>query len=270
MRAAARLGWRVAAVVAFGATAALAVTLTRGAPMHAALTSARSHDAAPRCAASGLRVSLGAVPAAATGVRQGLTSYALDFTNVSDVKCELRGYPAVAAYLGSGVQVGNAAAADTTTTAHRVVLAPGETARAAVITSAALGLGVRRRLPGGPRDGTARYPARRVGRPLHQAQPGGVFRRGPAGAGLPARQGHPAVPGGREAGLLRPAGQPAADPLPRGAHRAAEKPPRRGHPGGGRHGRAGAGVRPDQIAAPGGYSGGRPIRSWQGRGQWES
>ena len=137
MRAAARLGWRVAAVVAFGATAALAVTLTRGAPMHAALTSARSHDAAPRCAASGLRVSLGAVPAAATGVRQGLTSYALDFTNVSDVKCELRGYPAVAAYLGSGVQVGNAAAADTTATAHRVVLAPGETARAAVITSAA-------------------------------------------------------------------------------------------------------------------------------------
>ena len=140
MRAAARLGWRVAAVVAFGATAALAVTLTRGAPMHAALISARSHGAAPRCAASGLRVSLDAVPAAATGgtgVRQGLTSYALDFTNVSDAKCELRGYPAVAAYLASGVQVGNAAAADTTATAHRVVLAPGETARAAVIASAA-------------------------------------------------------------------------------------------------------------------------------------
>jgi hypothetical protein len=105
--------------------------------MHAALTSAGSHDAAPRCAASGLRVSLGAVPAAATGARQGLTSYALDFTNVSDVKCELHGYPAVAAYLGSGVQVGNVAAADGAATAHRVVLAPGETARAAVITSAA-------------------------------------------------------------------------------------------------------------------------------------
>ena len=137
MRAAARLGWRVAAVVAFGATAALAVTLTRGAPMHTALISARSHGAAPRCVASGLRISLGAVPAKATGVRQGLTSYALDFTNVSDAKCELRGYPAVAAYLASGVQVGNAAAADTTATAHRVVLAPGETARAAVIASAA-------------------------------------------------------------------------------------------------------------------------------------
>ena len=36
MRAAARHGWRAAAVMAFGATAALAVTLTRGAPMHAA------------------------------------------------------------------------------------------------------------------------------------------------------------------------------------------------------------------------------------------
>jgi hypothetical protein len=137
MRAAARLGWRVAAVVAFGATAALAVTLTRGAPMHAALISARNHDAAPRCAASGLRISLGAVPAAATGVRRGPTSYALDFTNVSDAKCELRGYPAVTAYLASGAQVGNAAAADTTAPAHRVVLAPGETARAAVVASAA-------------------------------------------------------------------------------------------------------------------------------------
>ena len=136
MRAAARLGWRVAAVVAFGATAALAVTLTRGAPMHAALISARNHDAGPRCAASGLRISLGAIPAAAAGVRPGLTSYALDFTNVSGAKCELRGYPAVAAYRGNGIQVGNAATADTTATAQRVVLAPGETARAAVIVSA--------------------------------------------------------------------------------------------------------------------------------------
>ena len=137
MRAAARLGWRVAAVAAFGATAALAVILTRGAPMHTALISARNHEAAPRCTASGLRISLGAAPAPASGARPGRTSYALDFTNVSGAKCELRGYPAVAAYRGSGIQVGNAAAADTTATAHRVVLAPGETARAAVIASAA-------------------------------------------------------------------------------------------------------------------------------------
>ncbi len=137
MRAAARLGWRVAAVAVFGATAALAVILTRGAPVHTALISARNHDAAPRCTASGLRISLGAAPAPASGARPGLISYALDFTNVSGAKCELRGYPAVAAYRGSGIQVGNAAAADTTATAHRVVLAPGETARAAVIASAA-------------------------------------------------------------------------------------------------------------------------------------
>lgn len=133
MRAAARLGWRAAAVVAFGVTAALAVTLTRGAPMHAALTSAGNHDTAPRCAVSGLRISL----TPASGAGRGEVGYALDFTNVSRVKCELRGYPAVSAYRGSGVQVGNAAAADTTAIAHRVVLAPGTTARAAVIVSAA-------------------------------------------------------------------------------------------------------------------------------------
>jgi hypothetical protein len=133
MRAAARLGWRVAGVVAFGVTAALAVTLTRGAPMHAALISDRNHGVAPRCAATGLRISLDEAPA---GAGLGVTNYALDFTNVSGTRCELRGYPAVAAYRGSGVQVGNAAAADTTATAHRVILEPGETARAAVITSA--------------------------------------------------------------------------------------------------------------------------------------
>lgn len=132
MRAAARLGWRAAAVVAFGVTAALAVTLTRGAPTHAALTSAGNHGTAPRCAASGLRISL--TPAGGAG--RGEVGYALDFTNVSRVKCELRGYPAVSAYRGSGVQVGNAAA-DATATAHRVVLAPGTTARAAVTVSVA-------------------------------------------------------------------------------------------------------------------------------------
>jgi len=136
MRASARLGWRVAGVVAFGATAALAVTLTRGAPLNAALISTSNHGAAPRCAASGLRISLDSVPAPASGFSQGVTSYALDFTNVSGARCELRGYPGVVAYRGSGVQVGNAATADITATAHRVVLTPGETARSAVIASA--------------------------------------------------------------------------------------------------------------------------------------
>ena len=146
MRAAARLGWRIAAVVAFGATAALAVTLTRGAPLHAALTSSRlatgsgrSHDAgrAPRCATSGLRISIGpgtrVSVAGITGGGANLTRYPLDFTNVSGATCTLRGYPAVAAYRADGTQIGNAAALDTSAVAHRVVLAPGATARAAVI-----------------------------------------------------------------------------------------------------------------------------------------
>jgi Protein of unknown function (DUF4232) len=147
MRAAARLGWRVAAIVAFGATAALAVTLTRGAPLHAALVSARntaaarSHDAgrAPPCAASGLRISVGAGTRVGgqTGHGVGITviRYPLDFTNISGATCTLDGYPAVAAYLSDGAQAGTAAAADTTTAPRPVVLAPGATARAAVIDS---------------------------------------------------------------------------------------------------------------------------------------
>jgi len=151
MRAAARLGWRIAAVVAFGATAALAVTLTRGAPLHAALTSSRlttgatrSHAAAPRCATSGLRISIGAGTSeagqagrAGTGITGDLTvtRYPLNFTNVSGATCTLGGYPAVAAFGAADAQVGNAAAADTSTAARRVVLAPGATARAAVTAS---------------------------------------------------------------------------------------------------------------------------------------
>jgi hypothetical protein len=151
MRSAARLGWRIAAVVAFGATAALAVTLTRGAPLHAALTSsrlttgaARSHAAAPRCATSGLRISIGAGTSeagqagrASTGITGDLTvtRYPLNFTNVSGATCTLGGYPAVAAYGAGDAQVGNAATADTSTAARRVVLAPGATARAAVTAS---------------------------------------------------------------------------------------------------------------------------------------
>ena len=59
MRAGASLGLRIAAAVAFGATAALAVTLNRGAPMHAALTSEKGRGA-PHTASA-------APPASATG-----------------------------------------------------------------------------------------------------------------------------------------------------------------------------------------------------------
>jgi Domain of unknown function (DUF4232) len=136
MRAGVSLGLRIAAAVAFGATAALAVIASRGAPLDAALASAKGpeaqHAAAPvgarpaaagRCALSGLRISVGA----GARVTSAVTRYPLDFTNVSGVPCALAGYPEVAAYRGDGVQVGAAASHDRAA-ARRIVLAPGQTA----------------------------------------------------------------------------------------------------------------------------------------------
>ena len=143
MRAGASLGWRIATAVAFGATAALAVTLSRGVPMHAALTSAKSPAARPAVAgprpaagpcgaraASGLRVSLEPGARVATAV----TRYVLDFTNASGTPCTLAGYPAVSAYRGDGVPLG-AAAGRELSAAGRVLLAPGQTAHAALDVS---------------------------------------------------------------------------------------------------------------------------------------
>ena len=119
--------WRVAAAAAFGATAAVAVILTRGAPVNAALTaegaggahaspsaSARPAAAPARCAVTGLRIALGP----GSRVTAGVTRYALEFTNVSGAACTLSGYPQVAAYRGDGVQVGPAAARDTSAAAR--------------------------------------------------------------------------------------------------------------------------------------------------------
>jgi len=144
MRAGASLGWRVATAMAFVATAALAVTLTRGAPLHVALASEKgaSTQHAPvspqpvaatgRCAVSGLRISLG--PGAR--VTTMITQYPLDFTNVSRSPCTLVGYPEVSAYRGDHVQVGPDAAPDTAVVASRVLLAPGGTAHAALDATA--------------------------------------------------------------------------------------------------------------------------------------
>ena len=143
MRTGASLGWRVATAVAFGATAALAVTLSRGVPLDAALTSAKGsgaqHAAASarplavtaRCAASGLRISLG--PGAR--VSAAITRYPLDFTNASGAPCTIAGYPEVAAYRGNGVQVGAVAGDDLSAAARRVLLAPGQTAHATLDAS---------------------------------------------------------------------------------------------------------------------------------------
>ena len=144
MRASVRLGWRVAAIAAFAATAALAVTLTRGGSEHAALTSAkhvtkqRAAAAAPRCAASRLRISVGSAAGTGPGALR-VTWYRLDFTNVSGVTCTLSGYPEVAAYRGDGAQVGNEAGRDTSVAARHIVLAPGASAHAAVTASVSRG-----------------------------------------------------------------------------------------------------------------------------------
>ena len=152
MTASVRLGWRVAAIAAFAATAALAVSLTQGGSTPAALTSAkhvtkqRAAGGAPRCATPRLRISVGtgAGTGASTGTSTGasaprVTRYRLDFTNVSGVTCTLSGYPEVAAYRGDGAQIGNEAGRDTSVAARHIVLAPGASAHAAVTASVSRG-----------------------------------------------------------------------------------------------------------------------------------
>jgi hypothetical protein len=127
MRAGARLSWQLATVVAFGVTAVLAVTLSGRAPEGTALQAASAPVAAPACALSGLRISIG------PGVPAGpVTRYAVRFTNVSRTPCTLAGYPQVTAYRGDHVRVGATALADTSVTASRVLLTPGQTAHASL------------------------------------------------------------------------------------------------------------------------------------------
>lgn len=152
MTASVRLGWRVAAIAAFAATAALAVSLSQGGSTPAALTSAknvtkqRAAEGAPRCATPRLRISVGtgAGTGASTGTSTGasaprVTRYRLDFTNVSGVTCTLSGYPEVAAYRGDGAQIGNEAGRDTSVAARHIVLAPGASAHAAITASVSRG-----------------------------------------------------------------------------------------------------------------------------------
>jgi hypothetical protein len=139
MRASASLGWRVVVVVAFGATAAVAVIVSRGAPVSASLAAAQGaatrQAAVPRCTAQGLRISLGAGTPVTGSDGASLTAYPLDFINVSGAACTLFGYPAVTAYRDDHVQVGLAAARDAADAARRIVLAPGQTAHASVDAS---------------------------------------------------------------------------------------------------------------------------------------
>jgi hypothetical protein len=90
---------------------------------------------AARCTAAGLRITIG--PGAR--VTPAITRYPLDFTNVSGARCSLAGYPLVAAYRGDGTQVGAAAGHDLNAAGPSVVLAPGQTAHAAVDASVPAG-----------------------------------------------------------------------------------------------------------------------------------
>ena len=132
MRAAVGLAWRAAAMVAFGATAALAVTLNRPVPAPAALTAAAREQVAPPCAAATLAVSVSA------------DARTVDFTNTSGSVCTLSGYPQVAAYaMGRHgyEQVGNGALREALGTTRRVLLRPGGTAHSDVdISAVALGV----------------------------------------------------------------------------------------------------------------------------------
>jgi hypothetical protein len=144
MTASVRLGWRVAAIAAFAATAALAVSLTQGGSAPAALTSAKhvakARTAAAQCAASRLRISAGIAASAGAGASAlRVTRYRLEFTNVSGVTCTMSGYPEVAAYRGDGAQIGNEAGRDTSAAARHIVLAPGASAHAAITASVASG-----------------------------------------------------------------------------------------------------------------------------------
>lgn len=125
MRPAVRYAWRGVAMVAFGATAALAVTLNRPGAVPEALTT--SSPPAPRCAASWLAITL--------AHDEDAGWYPVDFTNRSRGACTLTGYPDVAAYEARGTgyqQVGVPADEDAAGPAHRVLLRPGATAHADV------------------------------------------------------------------------------------------------------------------------------------------
>ena len=134
MRTAAGLARRGAVILAFGATAALAVTLSRPPPVPAAQTTATTHGSTvPRCTTQRLAISLGS----GTGISGGsaIARYLVHFTNISPSPCTLTGYPDVAAYDARGEayhQVGNAAGQEESVSTRRVVLGPGATAHAEV------------------------------------------------------------------------------------------------------------------------------------------
>jgi len=111
-----RYAWQLVAVVAFVATAAVAVVLSRPRAPAIAVTSAA-------CTAAGLHAQVGL--AATSGAAFPWTVYyRLELTNVSGRTCVMDGYPAVEAFTGAR-SVGSPAALDTSVRPVAVTLVPG-------------------------------------------------------------------------------------------------------------------------------------------------
>jgi len=82
------------------------------------------------CTSADLKVAVGSSNGAA-----GTIYYNIDFTNTSSGSCFLQGYPGaslVSAGDGSGTQIGADAKRVPVTPSHQIVLAPGQTAKAAL------------------------------------------------------------------------------------------------------------------------------------------
>jgi hypothetical protein len=115
-----RYAWQLVAVVAFVATAAVAVVLSRPRAPAIAVTSAA-------CTTAALHAQVG-LAAATTGTAFPWTVYyRLELTNVSGRTCVMDGYPAVEAFSGAR-PVGSPAALDTSVRPVAVTLVPGATA----------------------------------------------------------------------------------------------------------------------------------------------
>jgi len=158
-----RIMWRVAAILAFAATAAIAVALSRSGAIDTSLDSvhadspgattaataqsaparespgARPSAPVPGCQTSRLRITVRGPEGAAQ--RAAMATLSIEFANGSPAACALRGYPGVAAYRANGAPVGNPASHDSPaggqSGAQPVVLAPGASAHSTVLVSAA-------------------------------------------------------------------------------------------------------------------------------------
>lgn len=186
---------RLAVVVAFAGTAALAVALTHG-PSRPDQVALSSNLTSGPCAASGLRAWLGL---GSSRVGSG-TIFTLEFTNVSERTCSLYGYPQVSAYAGSpaaGSQIGSAAVRDTSVRPRPVTLTPGATAHSVLRLA-----GTRSFQPTACGQVTA--PELRVTLPEVRQGTGPVFvpirfaacsKKGPAFLTVQAVQPRPGIPG---------------------------------------------------------------------------